>query len=556
MHIKNSTLVVLLFTGLFLTLSACQRSAIEEAAVTVTVAKTAVYTPTPEPTATPTTKPTLPPANTVAPEPTPTNPPAPTATTATDTTSIPQFTPNDDVTFNSTFMETDAGIKISFDHPRAWQTGYFADSGVAGWVISDADPNETFWDTFRTGDEILLVIMPSDKSNIAAFPENSEPVDLILDDNITARYALMDGKIHGNIIHDERDTTLALFGDYPPEKEAQVQAGLETILTTFSWEDVDDPSGTTRVGVREEGKIRHGEAVTGYTPFASMSAWEFTGTKNQKINLSIHSYEPDITLLIGILDENNSLTLLDEVIDFTDSITLESLTIPEDGTYAIMVVASTGFFKMGPWSPPSEESSYGWYDISITDATGTGTAAETTSQSSPTANPTRTDDTLNPDWLITADDLNTFSDEIEIVEWEAAGDDVLWNTRVCRNHLGWSWSANQNLAINCVLSVASGASFKSVIDSLYEQEIIRSEAITLEPYHQYDDEMIIFGDRLNNGHTFYDLFLMRGDLLYWNSISVGTPPGFTPEMIFEEDGEGIETFLYDLTLINIERVGE
>ncbi len=563
MNIKSRLFIVIVFAGLFISVVACQAGADEEVAEIVIVEKTAVYTPTSEPTATktavptatntPSPTPTTEPTNTPSPTPTSTNTPEPTATIAMDAAWIPEAIPHGRVTLNSAFMDSDAGVTISFDHPRAWQTSYFSDSGFAGWLISDADPNEAFWDALRTGDEMSIVIMPSDKTSIAEFPENSEPVDLVVNEHVEVRYALTDGEIHGNIIHNESDTTFVLFGDYPIENETKVQVGLETILTTFSWEDVDKdvPPNTGWVGVRQEGEIKSGDATIGYAPFASMSTWEFTGTENQEIGLSINSYKPDATLVLAILDESNSLVLLDELTYFTNSITLDSLIMPADGTYTIIVAASTGFFDMGPWSPPSEENSYGWYDISITDAAESAT--DTTSQPSTTAVPPRVDDTLKPEWLITADDLNSFSDDTDIVEWEAEGEDTLWNTRVCRNHLGWSWSTSQNLAINCILSVTPGATFESVVDSLYEEGVIWAESVTLVPYHQYEDDIIIVGGRLHNGHTYYDLFLMKDDLLYWNSISVGTPPGYTPDMIFEGGGEGIETFLYNLALINIER---
>jgi len=559
MKIKNMLFVVIVFAGLFISITACQPDVNEDVAEIVVVEKTAVYTPTSEPTATPTTEPTatLTPTTdpTVTPSPTPTIEPIvtplPTPTVIQeDIDWMPEVVAQDTITYFSKSLAEYTGVSIAFQYPRRWQTGFFSDSGTSGWLVSNVDPTDAFWYASNTGEEIIILIIPSDLDHLVEFSEEAELVELDLDDGI-ARYSIDDDEFGGYIIKNE--SVFLIFGSFSLNKGVEFREGVELIFGSFSVEDIgdEDLSDVWLIGHRLEGLIEQGETAVGYVPFAAASEWTFIGTENQEISLSITTYKPNTTLVAVIIDENNHLVLLDDPTSFTDSITFDSLTIPEDGTYAIIVAASTDFYKTGPWDSPSEENSYGWYDISIAEATESTT--NTPLQPTPTATPSRTDETLNPDWLITADDLNSFFNETSIVEWEVEGDDLLWNTRVCRNHLGWSWSSNQNLSINCILSVTPGATFESVVDGLYEQDIIRAEAVSLEPYHQYEDDIIIVSDRLDNGHTFYDMFLMRDNLLYWNSISVGTPPGYTSEMIFEEGGEGIETFLYDLTLINIGR---
>lgn len=57
---------------------------------------------------------------------------------------MPDSIPQDTVTFTSNAFAEDTGVLINFQHPRAWQTGYFSDSGWSGWLVSNADPNEAF----------------------------------------------------------------------------------------------------------------------------------------------------------------------------------------------------------------------------------------------------------------------------------------------------------------------------------------------------------------------------------------------------------------------------
>jgi hypothetical protein len=68
------------------------------------------------------------------------------------------------VLFESNVGTEYTGVTISFEHPREWQTGYFSDSGAYGWIVSDADPNEVFWGSNQTENEIIILLMDGEEA--------------------------------------------------------------------------------------------------------------------------------------------------------------------------------------------------------------------------------------------------------------------------------------------------------------------------------------------------------------------------------------------------------
>lgn len=177
-----------------------------------------------------------------------------------------------------------------------------------------------------------------------------------------------------------------------------------------------------------------------------------------------------------------------------------------------------------------------------------------TPKPSPTATATKLpalSEPFNIDYLVTASQLNLLTEDIGIVEWEAEGADLEWQYRLCRSFLGVSWSINPNIAINCIFKVKPDVDMEKMIEWLFSQEILNETAFPLESSITYDTEYALYGGRYNNGHAAFDGFLMGGGVLYWASISVGTPLGYTAEMVFDTYQEEIETLLYEMLMINL-----
>lgn len=168
--------------------------------------------------------------------------------------------------------------------------------------------------------------------------------------------------------------------------------------------------------------------------------------------------------------------------------------------------------------------------------------------------PTDTPTALDPEWLVTAEDINGFTDDIGIVQWKLE-EEKLGQFRVCRIFFGESWSVNPNFSMNCVIWVTPGSTFEEIMASLYDVGILYPTDIALEPSLDYDRDFALYTHLADNGHCVYDAFLVSNEVFFWASVSVGTPVGYTPEMLFDEQGEVIETFLRSVLMINLERNG-
>lgn len=160
--------------------------------------------------------------------------------------------------------------------------------------------------------------------------------------------------------------------------------------------------------------------------------------------------------------------------------------------------------------------------------------------------------TLNPDWLITAPELNRISHGVGIVQWQVT-EDIPGQHRICRMYEGVSWSASPNGAMNCANKVQPGNSFEQVIESLYGAGILYPTDIELEPGQPHTHDFALYAHRADNGHTVYDAFLLGNGVLFRATVTVGTPGGETPETIFAKSGPGIETFLTEILTRNLER---
>lgn len=159
---------------------------------------------------------------------------------------------------------------------------------------------------------------------------------------------------------------------------------------------------------------------------------------------------------------------------------------------------------------------------------------------------------LNPDWLVTAADLNQLSDDIGIAQWFVT-EDLPGQHRICRMFQGASWSATPNTAMNCVNRVNAGSSFDQVIESMVDAQILLSDDIELQPTLPHDHDFALYAHQAGNSHAVYDAFLLRDGLLFRASVTLGTPTGYTPETLFAQHDEIIETFLTDILTRNLAR---
>ena len=177
-----------------------------------------------------------------------------------------------------------------------------------------------------------------------------------------------------------------------------------------------------------------------------------------------------------------------------------------------------------------------------------------TPKPSPTATATKlpaSSDSFHLDYLVTASQLNLLTEDFGIIGWEAEGADLEWQYRLCRSFLGVSWSISPNVAINCIFKNAANVDMDQSVEWLFENEILYASAFPLEPTLIYDTEYVLYADQYDNGQSVFDGFLMGDGVLYWASISVGTPVGYTSQMIFDEYGTEIEALLHEIFMINL-----
>ena len=179
-----------------------------------------------------------------------------------------------------------------------------------------------------------------------------------------------------------------------------------------------------------------------------------------------------------------------------------------------------------------------------------------TNTSVPTKTPIPKSDTptsLKLEWLVTEKDISEFSDDIGIIEWEL-DEELPGNNRICRIFTGISWSASPNFSMNCINLITPGSTFENVIASMYESGILYTTDIQLKPLLKYEYDFALYTHISDNGHSVFDAFLVSNGLLYRASVSVGTPVTYTPEEVFDDQGEIIETFLKNMLMLNLDKV--
>jgi len=159
---------------------------------------------------------------------------------------------------------------------------------------------------------------------------------------------------------------------------------------------------------------------------------------------------------------------------------------------------------------------------------------------------------LSPAWLVTADEINSLSKDIEVVQWELI-DELAGENAIRHTFKGTSWSSNPNEALNSIIKISPGSTFEDVIKSLFDSGYLLAGAVPVKSSLSFDSDFAVYAGKFPNGHSVYDLLLVKQNLFYWASVSLGTPVGNTPESLYESNREVIDAFLSNLIMINLDR---
>jgi len=128
--------------------------------------------------------------------------------------------------------------------------------------------------------------------------------------------------------------------------------------------------------------------------------------------------------------------------------------------------------------------------------------------------------------------------------WEALGDRVQDDqTRVCRlfedrTNIDARWVKFQN----CI-SAAKEFPFEKIA-SRYNQP---GDTVLMSS-HQFENDFVVYG--YNDGHTFFDAYLLDGEFIYQVSINSRTMTGEKIEEVFSQT---MDDFIYNVLMINAKR---
>lgn len=159
---------------------------------------------------------------------------------------------------------------------------------------------------------------------------------------------------------------------------------------------------------------------------------------------------------------------------------------------------------------------------------------------------------LAMEWLVATDELNSFSTEIGILGW-AVLQDTPGENRICRSFQGESWSAVPNEGLNCIFKIVEGASLQSVIDSMFNDGQLFAGAELVNSNLNLDGESVLYAGNYPTGHAVFDLILLHGNLMYWSSVTLGTPPGNSPQDVYQSASQVIDAFLVNIINVNINK---
>lgn len=124
------------------------------------------------------------------------------------------------------------------------------------------------------------------------------------------------------------------------------------------------------------------------------------------------------------------------------------------------------------------------------------------------------------------------------------------NNNACRVFVGQSISAFPNQAINCIRR-NNGLTFREVIQFNFDEGILPADSVELAPTLNYEDEFAIYASF--DGHTYFDIFYLDKEFVYWFSFSLVTPFSCDINCVYMGNQEGIHGFLSDVISINLEK---
>jgi hypothetical protein len=159
---------------------------------------------------------------------------------------------------------------------------------------------------------------------------------------------------------------------------------------------------------------------------------------------------------------------------------------------------------------------------------------------------------LSPKWLVTADEINSFSKDIGVIQWELI-DESAGEYSIRNSFKGTSWSSSPNEALNIIKTIDPDTTFEDTIKWLFKSGNLLEGAVLLKSSLNFDGDFAVYAGTFPNGQSVYDLLVLKNNLLEWASVSLGTPVGNTPESLYESNQKAIDTFLNNLIMINLER---
>jgi len=182
-----------------------------------------------------------------------------------------------------------------------------------------------------------------------------------------------------------------------------------------------------------------------------------------------------------------------------------------------------------------------------------------TIESTPTAtsSPEIRPDQLTIDWLVTDTELNSFTPTLGIERWELSREIPPNGETVCRIFLGVSMSVTPNSVFNCIIinpDILNLEDLESFLIFQGFQGLFPEDAVELDSSLEFEGIHGVYGSILSNAHTNFDLLLIIDGLAFWSSVSMGTEPGVTPEMLYDQSQERIDAFLSNIVELNLERI--
>lgn len=154
--------------------------------------------------------------------------------------------------------------------------------------------------------------------------------------------------------------------------------------------------------------------------------------------------------------------------------------------------------------------------------------------------------------LVTASELEPLSETLGIVGWTLI-EETPGENRVCRSFQGQSWSSTPNEGLNCIFIITPGTSIEFVGKEFLESGKLFADEKPVTSTLDIPYEHVVYVGTHPNAHTVIDLLVINDGLLYWASVSLGTPLGVTPELNYQSYNNFIDEFLYEVIKVNFSK---